>query len=281
MPRVNTDLTSDMRHFIGPLGPLDPAAYAYVLNLCPSDLAWEFLRRNRNYQRDYLLGRRGADPVRLLACGRYLTRLRRVAPRSDRWDLYVLVDPKAPAPLAPLCWRIGTAAPILDGVAERAAPEAASALSISRCAAAGHIIVAPSGEEYIIFRDAERAATLRLEGDRASLGPVHVTFLIRNLPDPQRLADRFRTLTQLISSPRPQARPSRLRLFLRDALFALDARHAGMSQREIASVLYGVEATRSGWSSSKGSIRERIRHLLGRGQQLRDGGYRRLLAEGG
>src|SRR5262252_3816673 len=38
MPRVNTDLTSDMRHFIGPLGPLDPAAYAYVLNLCPSDL---------------------------------------------------------------------------------------------------------------------------------------------------------------------------------------------------------------------------------------------------
>jgi len=281
MPEVQTDLTFPGRHFVGPPGSLDRAAYAYVLNLCPSDLAWEFLRRNREYQRDYQLARRGADPVRRLGCGRYLTRLRRIAPQCDRWDLYALVDPKAPAPLAPLCWRVGTAAPILDGVAERAAPEAASALSISRCAAAGHMIVGPSGEEYILFRDAERAATLRLEGARASLGPVHVTYLIRNLPDPHRLADQFRTLTQLIASPRPEARPSRLRLFLRDALFALDARHVGMSQREIASVLYGAEATRSGWSSSKGSIRERIRHLLARGQELSDGGYRSLLEQGG
>jgi hypothetical protein len=281
MAEIETDLTSDMRRFVGPSGPVARTSYAYALNLCPSDLAWEFLRRNRDYQRDYQLGRRGADPVRRLACGRYLTRLRRLAPQCEHWELYVLVDPKAPAPLAPLCWRVSTAAPILDGVAERAGPEAAFALSISRCAAAGHIIVAPSGEELILFRDAERAATLRLEGARASLGPVHVTYLIRNLPDPHQLADRFRRLTQLIASPRPEARPSRLRLFLRDALFALDARQLGMSQREIASALYGAEATRSGWSSSKGSIRERIRHLLARGQELSDGGYRRLLQEGG
>jgi hypothetical protein len=29
-----------------------PAAYAYVADLSPSDLAWEFLRRNPDYQRE-------------------------------------------------------------------------------------------------------------------------------------------------------------------------------------------------------------------------------------
>jgi hypothetical protein len=30
-----------------------PAAYSYVVDLDPADLAWEFLRRNPTYQRDY------------------------------------------------------------------------------------------------------------------------------------------------------------------------------------------------------------------------------------
>jgi hypothetical protein len=29
-----------------------PAAYTYLNNLTPAELAWEFLRRNPNYQRD-------------------------------------------------------------------------------------------------------------------------------------------------------------------------------------------------------------------------------------
>ena len=30
-----------------------PTAYAYLDNLNPAELAWEFLRRNSDYQRDY------------------------------------------------------------------------------------------------------------------------------------------------------------------------------------------------------------------------------------
>lgn len=30
-----------------------PSAYDYVEQLSPADMAWEFLRRNRDYQRDY------------------------------------------------------------------------------------------------------------------------------------------------------------------------------------------------------------------------------------
>lgn len=265
------------RDDLGPAWPLDRARYAYLLNSCPSDLAWEFLRRTLAYQRDYQLARRGVERPRRLACGRYLTRLRRRPPQCRSWDLYALVDPKLPAPLAPLCWTHCTAAPILDGIAERAPAQVPAQLSITSCAAVRHIVIGPSGEEYILFRDAEQAATLRLEGARASIGPVDVTFLIRDLPDPRLLADRFRTLMHLIASPRLSTRPSRTRLFLRDALIALDARQLGMSHREIALLIYGAEAARSDWSHARGWIRARVRHLLARGQQLCDGGYRKLL----
>jgi hypothetical protein len=266
-----------LRHYVGPDCPLDPATYAYVLNLCRSDLAWEYLRRDPEYQRDYRLFRRGADRPRRLGSGQYLTRLRRRSPRCERWGLDPLVDPTCPAPLAPLCWIIGEAAPVLDGVAERATGHEPAALSIESYNSARHIVIGPTGEEYVLLRDAERAAILRLEGSRASLGAVNVTFLVRDLPDPHLLAQRFRNLRRLVAAPRSHVRPSRARFFHRDALIALDARLLGLSQSEIAVLLHGADAVRSSWSRSSGSIRERIRHLLARGQKLRDGAYRELL----
>ncbi|HET6928531.1 MAG TPA: DUF6499 domain-containing protein, partial [Hyphomicrobiaceae bacterium] len=183
-----------LRHYVGPDWPLDLARYAYVLNVSDSDLAWEFLRRNFDYQRDYRLCRRGAERPRRLGSGQYLTRLRRRSPQCERWGLDPLVDPTRPAPLAPLCWTIGVSAPVLDALAERTTGNAPAALSIKSYAAARHIVIGPTGEEVVLLRDAERAATLRLQGSRASLGAVNVTFLIEDLPDPQRVAQRFRAL---------------------------------------------------------------------------------------
>jgi hypothetical protein len=269
-----------LRHYVGPDWPIDLTRYAYVLNLCRSDLAWEFLRRNPAYQRDYRLSRRGPGRPRRLGSGQYLTRLRRRSLRCSAWGLDPFVDPACPAPLAPLCWTFGDAAPVIEAIAERAMRHAPSTLSIKDYASVRHIVIGATGGEYVLLRDAEQAATLRLEGSRASLGAVNVTFPVRDLPDPDLLAQRFRTLVDLIGAPRSELRPSRTRLFYRDALIALDARLVGLSHREITVLLHGAERVRSSWSRSGGSIRERIRHLLARGQELRDGGYRKLLGRG-
>jgi hypothetical protein len=268
----------ELRHYVGPACPLNRAAYAYVLNLCPSDLAWEFLRRNPSYQRDYGLSRRSPDRSCRIGPTRWLTRLRRVPPQSYRWGLSPLVDPKWPAPQAPLCWRMAASAPVLDARAERASPGAPSSLSIVSCVAATHIVIGPAGEEYIIFRDAERAATLRLEGARASLGPVNLTFLIAGLPDTGTLTKRLSALSDLITAPRLSAPPSRMRLFLRDALLALDARQIGMSHREIAALLDDTEGAHESEFRTTEFLRARVRHAILRGQQFRDGEYRKLLA---
>jgi hypothetical protein len=77
-----------LRHYVGPSWPPHISAYDYTLTLCPSDLDWEFLRRNPGYQRDYRLSRRGSQPTRRLKCGLQLTRVRRHTSRSIPWGLH-------------------------------------------------------------------------------------------------------------------------------------------------------------------------------------------------
>ena len=77
-----------LRHYVGPAWPPDIGDYDYALSLCPSDLAWEFLRRNPDYQRDYRLSRRGSRQTRRLKWGHQLTRVRRYTRRSILWDLH-------------------------------------------------------------------------------------------------------------------------------------------------------------------------------------------------
>jgi hypothetical protein len=119
--------------------------------------------------------------------------------------------------------------------------------------------------------------TLRLRGSRALLAPVSTTFLVRGIPDPHRLATAFSSLTALMLTPHRRVHRSRERLFLRDALVALDARHIGASYRETAAIIYGAERARVAWSSASTAMKERMRHALARGEQFRDGAYRQLL----
>lgn len=165
---------------------------------------------------------------------------------------------------------------MLDAFAVRARAPLAD-LSIRSQAAAGHVVVGPTGCEHVLLRDAERALTLRLQGSRAHLGPVNITCLTRGIPDPDLAASTFRQLAALVISPSHRAHHSRTRLFMRDALIALDARHLGATYRETAATIYGPEAARAGWARSDTSMKERMRHALARGAALRDGAYRALL----
>lgn len=79
---------SHTRHYVGPDWPPHIEDYDYVLTLCPSDLAWEFLRRNPDYQRDYNLNRKGTTRPRSLKSGHFLTRIRRRTDLASQWDLH-------------------------------------------------------------------------------------------------------------------------------------------------------------------------------------------------
>lgn len=164
---------------------------------------------------------------------------------------------------------------MLDAIAKRAT--STRNLHLKGHVAAGHIIVGPKNQEHVLLRDALHAITLRIEGVRACRGAVDVTFLVDGVPHPEAVTARFRVLHDLITCPRRRAQRSRTRVFMRDALVALDARQLGATYREIAAVIYGPQRTSAAWASMSNPVKERMRHLLDRGQALRDGAYRSLL----
>ncbi len=129
----------------------------------------------------------------------------------------------------------------------------------------------------MILRDSDKALTLRLHGSRASLAPVATTFLIAGLPAPSKLAADFATLDRLLQCPRSRVHRSRDRLLLRDAIVSLDGRDAGGSHREAAEVIFGIKRVRADWSARGGWMKERMRRALAKGEEMRDGGYRRAL----
>jgi hypothetical protein len=72
-----------------------------------------------------------------------------------------------------------------------------------------------------------------------------------------------------VSAARPVTRAALLHL---RALQALDGAQAGASQRDIAQVLFGLEAIVRRWQAD-GELRAQVRHLLRRARAYRDGGY--------
>ncbi|WP_442909777.1 transcriptional regulator domain-containing protein [Hyphomicrobium sp.] len=76
------------RYYVGPPWPPSRGTYDYILSLCPSDLAWEFLRRHCPYQRDYQLSRRGCARQYRTRCQMNLVRMRRRSLRPGVWDLH-------------------------------------------------------------------------------------------------------------------------------------------------------------------------------------------------
>lgn len=84
------------RHYVGPPSwPPRQGAYDYALALCRSDLAWEYLRRDPLYQRDYQLSRAGLPHPITMRSGVHLTRTRKSTPQAESWRLSCFRRPEA------------------------------------------------------------------------------------------------------------------------------------------------------------------------------------------
>lgn len=151
-----------LRKFVGSSAPLDAATYDYALHLCPSDLAWEFLRRNPDYQRDYRIKHRGAGRCRRLKSGPFMVRVHRGPGHSAKWGNYSFCrfDIAGGGPQAAVCWTIGTKAPILEVRAGRSGLPDRRDVELVHHAAISHVVIGPDRVERIVLRDAMAAVTL-------------------------------------------------------------------------------------------------------------------------
>ena len=172
------------------------------------------------------------------------------------------------------------AAPVLDVVAQRPDEAADAVISVAELGAAGHVILGPAGEEYLLLRDSEQAVTLRLYGSRVSIAPVAASFVVEATAQAGEAVPAVKRASDLLFRSRHRTHGSRERLLARDALIAVDADCAGASLRETAELIHGVEFVRREWSGGNGWLKLRMRRARAKGRELCDGGYRRWLQGG-
>lgn len=244
------------------------AAYVYMLHLEPASRAWEFLRRNPRYVRDWM---------------RYH---RRVSSRvAARWGVATLVDPRLDAREASPVWVVGAPPPVTV-VRNEVRPvhmhaTAAERFSLWRLAGRKALLDDGSGLRLVV-RLSQQEVQLRL-GERLA-AEDRFAYQISATGDHRGAWKVLTTLRGLIPvSPSGQEsareRPGRADLFHARALQVLDGLAAGASQRELAVALFGGAAVARGWQPD-GALRAQVRYLIRRARKLMAGDYRTLVAAG-
>ena len=234
------------------------AAYLYTLHLDGPALAWEYLRRNPSYRRDWLRRRRKPDAAqawpapagrsrpgcaRRTSCLVPRSRCRGAAiprrrPTTRCAYLRVLAhswaqatDPRRQAPGA----RIALAR-LLRSAGTRTRPGRWFGLSLRHTRLRHALCALPHA------RCEAGCAICRNRGHACGNSPL---------------------------------RPTPAALLELHTLQALDATLAGASLREVGEGLFGADAVAADWHKDS-ALRARVRRLVRRGDELMHGGYRRL-----
>jgi len=235
------------------------AAYLYVLHLDGPALAWEYLRRNPDYRRDWLRHRRRPEA-------------------AQAWGLRLLEDPAWDARDAHPAWF-----PDHDSVfqfyPDADPPPGAAVFAFWRIP--GHKCLIHDGKRLVLL--------VRWPGGglRLALAPgladgmayVHVIRACASASTLQRMLTTRQAQRAATGEAAPAAsarsRPTPAALLELHTLQALDATLAGASLRETAAGLFGADRVAESWYAD-GGLRSRVRRLVRRGQTLMHGGYRRL-----
>lgn len=240
---------------------LPAAAYLYILHLDGPALAWEYLRRNPDYERDWLRHHRTTT----VECAR-------------RWGLRMLEDPARDARGARPDWMPDPDSLVLihpdDDPPDEAPP-------FSLWHLPGHKHLTHDGKRLVLTSQLVRHV-LRMAISPALEDGMAYAYTVRA---GCRLCERWRVVeAELAMLDAPKAtrtavaadRPSLTSLLHMRTLQALDGTLAGASQRQVAEVLFGPESVAGRWHAD-GDLRAQVRRLIRRGHALTNGGYRRLL----
>lgn len=233
--------------------------YDYLERLPPEGLAWEFLRRNANYQREYSTYRSERLP-------------REKTDIAKHWGLQFFVDPQRSALDDPVYWSPSTDPATL--VLMRTPDFLESNMLLDIPVAASH-------------KSADKLFAVSVLGDHT----FNVIFAARSTPgDPCTVLlpidddclSRIETLTRLWRALRGGIVPPDTRITsqqqrrVRLMMQAVDGRVNGATYREIADAIYGASRVAAdAWKTS--ALRDSTIALVRDGTAMVVGEYRQLL----
>lgn len=259
--------------------PVSVEQYRYLLGLAPCGLAWEFLRRNPDYQRDWRLSSPGQVTRLSFNNGWQAIRLRRRYRQAEGWGLKFFADPRESALTADTFWHPDvygrTLAVLLSTWNSAKRP------SLNDCSCQKSLLITAAGR-WVARLSADRLSLQlsALEGLRLS-DKLAVLPVITDMLDTKRQVRLLQEFSDLFHDALDtgRARPGLLKLQnCLEALVALDGHLAGASYREIARVIVGEDRVEAEWHGGQGALKTRIVRAVKRGQTLMIGGYKSLLS---
>lgn len=251
--------------------------YAYTKGLDGPGWAWEFLRRNETYMRDFRANRAGMPLPMKHSSGATILRLRRKVLAAEKWGLQLFANPNTSALEAPVFWMPAVMQHVVACTAKATNDNQTNALCLAAFVGQRSALVTSSAE-YIAVHEYQTSASLIVKGSTFLIGECALTFEISGLNEVKRACETLKMLNDLCRdhSEFVHVQSDYLSKYL-VYLVALDGRLAGRSYRDIAEVLYGFERIGSYWTDDTRGFKSKVRRAVENGLTLMNGGYRALL----
>jgi len=251
-------------------------AYDYTDSLPKRAWAWEFLRRDPLYQREWT----GIGPAVSVEHQPHVTVLIANRPLDDlaRWACFFADPPEYDATMATVFWRPEACAHVLPVTA--VAGKSTAKFSLSTLHHSTTLLVLSDGSQHLVAHDQGRSLQLAVDGS-SLLEPVNLR--TEALFEGRHLRARLQALEGLNALVNGQRLPDQLfpvdprSRRLRHVLQALDGFLAGATYREIAVALFGEARVLADWSDARRHLFDHVRRAVQRGSYLMKGGYRSLL----
>lgn len=254
--------------------------YDYLSRLSMDRWAWEFARRNTELLEDArTLAQDGVSEMKA-PCEN--TRIRLLRPRTtqtlaERWGLVFMPDPKLNGFEADVVWshyvfphqvevnctprRPGETCTIWDS-------------TVPHCEITH--VTDRSAREYLLLRGNSCVVQVRCTGQSLlGLEPVRMKLQISDMDAYEKKLEKQKEALKLYGEGPDISDPlwTKTTQILRNGLIALDGLKAGLTQREIAIIIYGENLVASEWGEDGGSLRAHLRYVIAKAETLRDGGY--------
>lgn len=253
-------------------------SYNYLWRMSRDRWAWEYLRRNEDFKQDAAL--HSSDDVSEMEapCRNAQIRLLRTrVPQklAARWGLVFMPDPSLNGIDADAVW-LKTAFP--DQVEVNCTPRADGETcdiwdrTIPHCQITH--ITDRAQREFLLLRGNGCVAQVRCTGQTLlGLEPVRMKLQISDMEGYEQKLKTQKEGMRIFGSDPDAETPmwTKTSQILRDGLIALDCLELGMTQRDIAIVLYGETVVADQWKTT--SMKSSLRYVINKAKALRDGGY--------
>lgn len=255
--------------------------YNYAWAMARNRWAWDFLRRNTEFQD--MAAKQTDPPVfrRPVCNGTTVIRAEGNHDVAKQWGLIFVPDLSKNGYEADAFWDTAifkrTVNVLITPRAEHEADEI-----VAQSVRYGRVmhLTDTNGNEHLLIRGNGRSVQVKCSGlSMLSLEPVRVRMTIDTISNFDEAIDVIERNKGLFSDDFIADEPqwTRASLLLRNALISFDCHAAGLSYFETARIIYGdAQATRA-WESESRAMKDEMRRALKRGTNLVDGGYKDLL----